>query len=82
MSDSHYFEVVQLENGDFALQSMGDSRKHLVKISFSEDAKAFLGKEDVAVAQSMIKAAILAVGYLRDEAAKRKNEEQEPKTIH
>lgn len=82
MSDSHYFEVVQLDNGDFALQSRGDSSKHLIKISFSEEAKAFLGEEDVAVARAMIKAAILTVGHLRDDAAKRKNEEQEPKTIH
>lgn len=82
MASSHYFEVVQLENGDFALQSSEDSSKHLVKISFGEDAKAFLAKDDATVARAMIKAAILAVEELRDKSIERETEERSSQTLH
>lgn len=82
MSQSGYFEIVQLEDGDFALQPAGGKKDHLVKISFGEEAKAFLGEDDVVVARAMIQAAIQAVSALRDEAVKRKKQVEAPKILH
>ena len=82
MSESSYFEIVQLENGDFALQPAGGGKDHLVKISFGEDAKAFLAKDDVTVARAMIQAAVQTVGVLREEAIKRRQDSEQPKILH
>lgn len=82
MTQSSYFEIVQLENGDFALQPAGEEGEHLVKISFGEDAKSFLSGHDAVVAKAMIQAAIQTVGALRDEAVKHKKSVEEPKVFH
>ncbi|WP_020409549.1 hypothetical protein [Hahella ganghwensis] len=83
MSTGSYFEIVQLANGDFALQPAGESSsEHLVKISFGADAKAFLADKDVDVAHAMIKAAIKVVGNMREEAKLKSSLETPSKTIH
>ena len=83
MSESSYFEIVQLENGDFALQPAGgEGNEHLVRISFGEDAKAFLAEQDVTVARAMIQAAIQTVGSIREEALKKQKDEDRPKILH
>ncbi len=81
MSESSVFEIVQLENGDFALQPVGGGKEHLVKISFGQDARAFLADEDVTVVKAMIQAAIKTVGDLREAAAK-ETEEEPPRVLH
>jgi len=82
VSQSSYFEIVQLENGDFALQPAGGGGAQLVKISFGEDAKSFLAGNDAVVARAMIQAAIHTVGALRDEEIKHRKFGQESKVIH
>ncbi len=82
MSSGSYFEIVQLANGDFALQSAGGGREHLVKISFGADAKSFLADKDVEVANAMITAAIKAVGAMREEARVKSTMESPSKTVH
>jgi hypothetical protein len=82
VSDSSYFEIVLLENGDFALQPAGGSSEHLVKISFGVDAKAYLAEQDVTVARAMIQAAIQTVGVLREQAIKRKKDVEESRILH
>ncbi len=59
-----YLEIVQLENGDFALQRSGEDEHSLVTISFSEEAKAFLKEHTTTVARTMIGAGIEMVGDL------------------
>jgi len=82
MSSGSYFEIVQLANGDFALQPAGGGQEHLVKISFGTDAKAFLAEKDVEVANAMITAAIKAVGAMREEAKVKLDMEAPSKTVH
>ncbi len=76
------FEIVQLPNGDYALQPAGDAGEHLLKISFSQEAKAFLGDKDVSVAKAMIGAAVKAVENIRQDRIQAEEEEQKPTTIH
>lgn len=59
-----YLEIVELENGDFALQRSGDEEHSLVTISFSAEAKAFLKEHTITVARTMMGAGIETVGEL------------------
>ncbi|MBU2875641.1 hypothetical protein [Marinobacter salexigens] len=57
-----FFEIVQLNNGDYALRRIDDDSAPLVKISFSTEARAMMENRDMAVAKAMIAAGIEAVG--------------------
>jgi len=65
---SPYYEIVQLSDGEIALQradAEGESEP-LVRITFSEEAKFFLQEQYVDVAKAMINTGIRAVGQLQD----------------
>ncbi|WP_417500824.1 hypothetical protein [Marinobacter sp.] len=57
-----FFEIVQLNNGDYALRRIDDDSAPLVKISFSTEAREMMESRDMAVAKAMIAAGIEAVG--------------------
>lgn len=59
-----FFEIVQLNNGDFALRRVDDDSAPLVKISFSSEAKEMMEDRDMAVAKAMIAAGIEAAGNI------------------
>lgn len=66
---SPYYEIVQLSDGEIALQradSEGDENEPLVRISFSEEARFFLQEQYVDVAKAMINTGIRAVGQLQE----------------
>ncbi|ARU57136.1 MAG: hypothetical protein MI864_26085 [Pseudomonadales bacterium] len=77
-----YLEIVELPNGDFALQKVDDSGEKLVTISFSKEAKDFLRENDVMVAKEMINAGIQAVGALSREMAEIEEQSSESHTVH
>lgn len=62
---ANYFEIVELSNGDVALRRTdeegGDA---LLKIHFSDDAKASLSEHHTDVARVMIEAGMKMVGEL------------------
>lgn len=82
MATSGVFEIVQLPNGDYVLQSADDSSEHLLKISFGPEARAFLGDNDVTIAKAMIGAAVRAVENLRQGQQEAEKEEEQPPVIH
>jgi len=57
-----FFEIVQLNNGDYALRRIDDDSAPLVKISFSTEAREMMENRDMAIAKAMIAAGIEAVG--------------------
>ncbi|MBK1850189.1 hypothetical protein FE845_02470 [Marinobacter sp. 1-4A] len=57
-----FFEIVQLNNGDYALRRIDDDSAPLVRISFSTEAREMMENRDMAVAKAMIAAGIEAVG--------------------
>lgn len=57
-----FFEIVQLNNGDYALRRIDDDNAPLVRISFSDEAREMMGERDMNVAKAMIAAGIDAAG--------------------
>ena len=62
---SGFFEIIELSNGDIALRRSDEFEGgELVRIHFSEDAKASLQAHHVDVARVMLEAGIRKVGEL------------------
>ncbi len=62
---SRFLEIVELSNGDIALRHVDEEQGDaLVKIHFSDDAKASLQEHCVDVARAMLEAGALKVGEL------------------
>jgi hypothetical protein len=57
-----FFEIVQLNDGEYALRRVDDDSAPLVRISFSSEAKEMMDDRDMAVAKAMIAAGIEAAG--------------------
>ena len=67
---SSFYEIVELANGDVALQHADDdSQEPLVVIRFSEESLAFLGDAKFNVAKAMIEAGMEAAGDIVDQQA-------------
>ena len=58
------FEIVELPNGDIALQRADGEGEPMVCIHFSEEAKSVVEANHVEVAKAMIDAGIQMVGRL------------------
>lgn len=82
MSSDPVFEIVQLPDGDYALQAVGDDQDPLVRIHFGREARAFLGDNDHLIAKAMISAAVKTVESLRDDAKGRRRKERNARTLH
>lgn len=59
-----FFEIVQLNNGDYALRRIDDDSAPLVKISFSTEAREMMEDREMSVAKAMVAAGIEAVGNM------------------
>ncbi len=81
MATRGVFEIVQLPNGDYALQAVGAPQEQLVRISFGKEARAFLGENDALIARAMIGAAVKAVEGLRKDEQK-KADDGKPQVLH
>lgn len=64
-----FLEIVELQNGEFALRRIDDDSAPLVKIRFSREARDMLQDNDLSVAKAMISAGIEAVGSMSGEVA-------------
>ena len=68
MSNS-YYEVVELANGDIALQRVDGEGEPLVKIKFSPEVQYYLEEHCIDVAKVMINSGIQAVGMIQQDDA-------------
>jgi hypothetical protein len=59
---SSFLEIIELEDGGFALKRMDDDGEPLVVIDFSPEVIDFLGEHHGAVAKAMIGAGMQAAG--------------------
>lgn len=57
-----FFEIVQLSDGEYALQRIDDDSAPLVRISFSSEAREMMNERDMSVAKAMIAAGVEAAG--------------------
>ena len=80
-----FLEIVELANGDFALQRIDEDGETLLTISFSKETKDFLQENNVAVARAMINAGIQTVGSITSGEMNSDSDMEKPpadKTIH
>ena len=59
-----FLEIVQLPNGDIALQRGDHEGEPLISISFSEESADYIGDAKLDIAKAMIQAGIQAVAQL------------------
>jgi hypothetical protein len=64
---STFLEIVQLDDGEFALLRSDDSQEPLVNIRFSEASQAYLNDASLDVAKVMIQAGIEAVAQMNEQ---------------
>jgi len=64
---SSVLEIVELPNGDIALQRAGEEEEPLVLIQFSEATKVYLMDGSLEVARAMIQAGIEAAAELAEQ---------------
>jgi len=64
---SSVLEIVELPNGDIALQRAGEDEEPLVLIQFSEASRVYLMDGTLEVARAMIQAGIEAAAELAEE---------------
>ncbi len=77
---SAFLEIIELPDGDFALQKADEEGDALVTISFSKDTKEFLQEHNVTVAKAMINAGIQVVGAISKQMAEKDSETHQ--TVH
>ena len=78
---SAFLEIIELPDGNFALQKADENGEALVTITFSKDAKDFLKEHNVTVAKAMINAGIQTVGVISKQMAE-SDMEDEFRTVH
>ena len=83
MSNSFY-EIIELANGEIALQRVDGDGETLVRVSFSDEVKHFLKDQYVEVAKAMINTGIRVVGQIQNEDGEYELDldEDEYETVH
>ena len=78
---STLYEILELPNGDIVLQRVEGDSEPLVRIRFSDQAKAYMDDASLMIAKAMVEAGIKAIndlGHNGQEAA----EEARPRQLH
>jgi len=85
MSNS-YYEIIELADGEIALQRIDGDGEPLVTVSFSDEVKFYLQEQCVDVAKAMINTGIKIVGRMQEEEIAEPGEsdasEEAPRTLH
>lgn len=84
MSNS-YYEIVELADGEIALQRIDGDGEPLVRVSFSDEVKLYLQEQYVDVAKAMINTGIRIVGQIQEdghEDFEEEVEQDESRTLH
>lgn len=81
-SDRTLMEIVQLPDGDYALQAVDEPGSPLVRIHLGEETRAFAGDDEVVIVKAMIAAAVKTVQGLRQKRDAQRSREQEERIVH
>ncbi|MBQ0797824.1 MAG: hypothetical protein KBT63_00970 [Porticoccaceae bacterium] len=79
---SALYEIIELPDGEYALQRSGEEGEPLVTIGFSEEARLYLLESGMDVARAMIDAGINAVESLGTDAERELLEFDEHRVLH
>jgi hypothetical protein len=77
-----YLEIVELEDGTFALRRMDDDGEPLVEIHFSSEVEGFLGDHKVAIAKAMLGAGVQAAGAISKSIMEAEEKEMSNRVLH
>ncbi len=77
-----YLEIVELEDGSFALQRMDGDSEPLVVIEFSSEVKDFFKEHKAAIVKAMIGAGVQAASALSGKMAAQQSEGVGHRTLH
>ena len=69
-------EVIQLEDGEIVLQRVEDSAR-VVTIRFSDEARKFVGDDELDIAKVMIQAGIQAAAQISEQRVNNDNNEDD-----
>jgi len=61
-----FLEIIELDDGDIALQRTEDDSEPLVKIRFSEESRLYMMDNGLEVAKAMIQAGIAAAAAIAE----------------
>lgn len=81
MSNS-YYEIVELADGEIALQRIDGDGEPLVRVSFSDEVKFYLQEQYVDVAKAMINTGIKIVGNMQGEDEFEEEIDDSHRTLH
>ncbi|MCX2981433.1 hypothetical protein EYC98_11220 [Halieaceae bacterium IMCC14734] len=80
---SSFLEIVELANGDVALQRAEEDGEPLVVIQFSEESRVYLMDSSLEVARVMIQAGIQAAASMAEhEGLELEEADEVPRTVH
>ena len=79
---SSFYEIVMLPDGEVVLQRSDEDGEPLIRISFSDEAKFYLGGSSIDIAKAMIDAGIDAVEQLSGDALSIEENESEERLLH
>ncbi|MFT7372301.1 MAG: hypothetical protein ACI9T9_000983 [Oleiphilaceae bacterium] len=79
---SAFLEIIELEDGGFALKRIDDDGEPLVVIDFSAEVIEFLGEHHAAVAKAMISAGVQAAGAVTKAVMEADEKKEEERVLH
>jgi len=79
---SSFLEIIELEDGGFALKRMDDDGEPLVVVDFSDEVIEFLGEHHAAVAKAMIGAGVQAAGAVTKAVMDADEKQDENRVLH
>lgn len=77
-----FLEIVELEDGTFALRRMEDEGEPLVEIHFSSEVDGYLGDHKVAIAKAMLGAGVQAAGAISKSLMEAEEKELSDRVLH
>ncbi|RLA53505.1 MAG: hypothetical protein DRR42_04650 [Gammaproteobacteria bacterium] len=79
---SSLYEIVMLADGEVVLQRSNEDGEPLIRVSFSDEAKFYLGSASIDIARAMIDAGIEAVEQLGSDDIPFEEDESELSILH
>ncbi|TNC82074.1 MAG: hypothetical protein C9356_05300 [Oleiphilus sp.] len=79
---SSFLEIIELEDGSYALQKIDSDDAPLVVIQFSEQVSEFLHGNEVVVAKAMMGAGVQAASNVSKAVLAKEEEEFNGRTLH
>jgi hypothetical protein len=82
MSDRSFLEIVEQEDGGFALRRLDSDDEPLVTIQFSGEVQDFVGGDLADIVKAMIGAGVQKASTMSKDAHEAKQDQEDVQTLH